>query len=97
MTEPWAVIVAVPVASAVVSELTCWLFWNSSIVVPAEMPKTSKTRFPVTLVILSPSVPESELGSSRTRVGDVAWVMIVTSRGALGRLTVLNWSSCCAV
>ena len=77
--------------------LTCELFLNSSTVVPAEMPKTSKTRLPVTLVTLSPLVPESELGSSRTRVGVVAWVMIVTVKGALGRLTVLDWSVCCAV
>ena len=62
--------------------LTCELFWNSSTVVPAETPKTSRTRFPVTLVTLSPLVPESELGSSRTRVGAVAWVTIVTFRGA---------------
>ena len=37
-------IVAVAVAAAVVSWLTCELFLNSSTVVPAEMPKTSKTR-----------------------------------------------------
>ena len=51
----------------------------------------------MTLVTLLPLVPECELGSSRTRVGAVAVVTIVTFRGVLGRLTVLAWSICRAV